>query len=115
MLLLLELLEGENVIAFNTASQCNLLRNLLAKFTWSRSVRSIVDMAHVRGLLNTLFWMTWLIDREVQSSSLQVIRSSVGPVTDASLKVVHLPDLTNSAIDGDAQMTDVAVRLIAAG
>ena len=111
LLLTLEWLDAADLVAFDTAS----LSNRCMKSTWLRVMRSMVDMRPMRGLLYTAFWIRWLIDRGVRTSSMRVVRCSTDRITDATFEGICVPDLASIVIGDGCGMTDVSVGLIAMG
>ena len=111
LLLTLEWLDAADLVAFDTAS----LSNRCMKSTWLRVIRSIVDMRPMRGLLYTSFWIRWLIDRGVRTSSMRVVHSSADRITDATFEGICVPDLASLVIGDGCDVTDASVGLIAMG
>ena len=111
LLLTLEWLDAADLVAFDTAS----VSNRCMKSTWLRVIRSIVDMRPMRGLLYTSFWIRWLIDRGVRTSSMRVVQGSADRITDATFEGICVRDLASLVIGDVYGLTDVSVGLIAMG
>ena len=111
LLLTLEWLDAASLVAFDKACQNN--RRL--KSVWLGVICGFPDIAALRGVSYTHFWIRWLIDRGARISSMRVIRSRYDPVSAASFEGISLPGLLSITINGSRDMTDTSVRQIAAG
>lgn len=79
--------------------------------TWLRLIRSHADTRPMRGLLYTSFWIRWLVDRGVRTSTMRI----AGCTTDATFEGLCLPGLTSVVIVGGdgCDLSDTTVRVIA--
>ena len=110
--LMLEWLDSMDFIAFDAATNSN----QSMKPTWLRVICSHLDIRPLRGLLYTPFWIRWLIDRGVQTSSMQVVLCSKDRITDAVFEGICLTELLSiSIVGGNCDISDASLRVIATG
>ena len=77
---------------------------------------SHLDIKPLRGLLYTPFWIRWLIDRGVRTSSMQVVLCSKDRITDAIFEGICLTELLSiSIVGGNCDISDASLRVIATG
>ena len=92
LLLILDWLDAADLMAFDTATQSNGRMSS----AWLRVICSHADIRPMRGLLYTSFWIRWMIDRGVRTSSMRIAgRTITECVTDATFEGIRLPVLTS--------------------
>ena len=109
--LLLKWLDATDLVALDVANQSN----RWMRTSWLRVLRGALDLRPLRGLLYTHFWIRWLIDRGVRSSSMQIVQGSEGGLTNATFESMYLPELASIITGGGCDIRDASVGLIVTG
>ena len=84
---LLLMLDAADLMAFDTANQCN--RWMLS--AWLEIIRCQPDLRPLTGLLYSHFWIRWIIDRGARTSSMHVVQSYASPITDTTFTFLGSP------------------------
>ena len=112
LFLVLKWLDATDLVAFDIVNQSN----RFMRTTWLRAIRGALDLRPLRGLLYTHFWIRWLIDREVRSSSMQVVQGSTcRRLSNATFEGICVPDLASISFGAGCDISDVSVGLIVTG
>ena len=111
LLLTLEWLDANDLVAFDTANQSNQCMRPI----WSGVVRRFRDIGCMRRLLYTHHWIRWLITKKIRTSSMRVMQVSTDCTKDDTFEDIYLPGLESIRVDCGCDMTDTSIKLISAG